>query len=90
MPELVESLGSPDDSIRKRAAFRLQSIVSDPSFVDNFETAGGIAKLHMLALNANGNTLAYSLAAYSRVLEMDQGWSSVDQDLIGRVGRAKR
>lgn len=85
MPELVESLGSADDSIRKRAAFRLQSIIGDPSFADTFESAGGISRLRHLALTATGNTLAYSLASFSRLLELEQGWGTVDQKLIGRV-----
>ena len=86
MPELVESLGSSDDSIRKRAAFRLQNIVGDPSLADNFQSAGGITKLRTLALNASGNTLAYTLAAFSGLLELEFGWSAVDENLISRVG----
>lgn len=85
IPELVESLGSSDDSIRKRAAFRLQNVIGDPSFADVFETAGGLSNLRALALNATGNTLAYTLASLSRLLELDQGWSTVDQMLLGRV-----
>ena len=90
IPSLVESLGSSNDSTRKRAAFRLQAVIGDPSFADIFETAGGLTKLRALALSATGNTLAYTLASLSRLLELDQGWSSVDQKLIGRVNLCAR
>ena len=42
-------------------------------------------KLRWLALNANGNTLAYSLTAFSRMLEVDKGWDFVDPQLVTRV-----
>jgi engulfment/cell motility protein 1 len=87
IPELVEDLNSPDDGIRKKAAFRLQSTIGDPSFADQFEIAGGLTALRSLALNATGNTLAYSLASFSKLLEvLDQGWEYVDRRLIERVG----
>ncbi|KAF2146496.1 uncharacterized protein K452DRAFT_218489 [Aplosporella prunicola CBS 121167] len=83
--ELVERLGSDEDSARKMAVFKLQSLIGDPSFADVFETEGGLPKLRYLAINATGNTLAYSLTSFSRLLDLDKGWNLVDQDLIERV-----
>ena len=85
IPELVTHLNSPDDAIRKKAAFRLQAPISEPSFADQFDSAGGLAALRSLALNATGNTLAYGLASFAKSLELDQGWEYVDDRLIERV-----
>ncbi|KAH0545094.1 hypothetical protein FGG08_000865 [Glutinoglossum americanum] len=83
--ELVERLGSDEDAVRKMAVFKLQSNIGDPSFAEVFIANGGLNKLRFLALNATGNTLAYSLTSFSRLLEVDKGWDCVNQDLIARV-----
>jgi len=85
IPELVAHLNSPDDAIRKKAAFRLQTPIGEPSFADHFDSAGGLTALRSLALNATGNTLAYTLASFAKSLELDQGWEYVDHSLIERV-----
>lgn len=83
--ELVAQLNSPDDALRKKAAFRLQSSTGDLAFVDQLEREGGLTALRSLALNATGNTLAYSLASFSKLLDLDQGFEYVDRRLIQRV-----
>ena len=83
--ELVERLGSDEDAVRKMAVFKLQSNIGDPSFADVFILEGGLTKLRYLALHATGNTLAYSLTSFSRLLEVDKGWEYVNSDLVERV-----
>lgn len=88
--ELVERLGKEEDSVRKMAAFKLQSAIGDPSFADVFIAEGGLPKLQHLCLRAMGNTLAYSLTSLSKLLELDQGWEQITPDLIERVRRPSR
>ena len=83
--ELVERLGGDEDGVRKMAAFKLQSNIGDPSFAEMFILDGGLAKLKYLIMTASGNTLAYSLASFSRLLEVDKGWECVEKDMIQRV-----
>ena len=83
--EICDRLGSDEDAVRKMAAFKLQSNVGDPSFVEMFMLQGGLAKLKYLIMRASGNTLAYSLASFSRLLDVDKGWECVESDMIGRV-----
>lgn len=83
--ELIDCMGSDEDAVRKMAVFRLQSNVGDPSFSDTFISDGGLTKLKYLILRASGNTLAYSLASFSRLLEVDKGWECVEQDMIRKV-----
>ena len=86
--ELVERLGSDEDAVRKMAVFKLQSNIGDPSFADIFISEGGLAKLKFLTMTATGNTLAYSLTSFARVLEVDKGWEFVEQDLVKRVRKS--
>jgi engulfment and cell motility protein 1 len=83
--DLVARLGGEEDSVRKMAVFKLQSLLGDPSFADVFIAEGGLPKLTDLALRAVGNTLAYSLTSFSRLLELDKGWEFVTEELIERV-----
>ncbi len=85
IPELIERLGSDEDAVRKMAVFKLQSNIGDPSFADVFISDGGLTKLRNLTLSATGNTLAYSLTSFSRLLEVDKGWDYVNQELVERV-----
>ncbi|KAI4126485.1 MAG: hypothetical protein LQ341_006875 [Variospora aurantia] len=82
---LVERLGSDEDAVRKMAAFKLQSNIGDPSFVDAFISEGGLPKLRFLTLKATGNTLAYSLTSLSRLLDVDKGWDHLNEDVVERV-----
>ena len=83
--ELVERLGSEEDPIRKMAVFKLQSNVGDPSFADVFILEGGLSRLRYLVLYSTGNTLAYSLTSFARLLEVDKGWEAINPDLIEKV-----
>ncbi|CUS13137.1 unnamed protein product [Tuber aestivum] len=83
--ELIERLSNDEDAVKKMAVFKLQSNIGDPSFAEIFIAQGGLAKLRKLALTANGNTLAYSLTSFSRLLELDKGWDFVNSELISRV-----
>ncbi|KAH8689206.1 ELMO/CED-12 family protein [Talaromyces proteolyticus] len=83
--DLVERLGSDEDSVRKMAAFKLQGSIGDPSFADMFIAEGGLSKLRYLTLVTTGNTLAYSLTSFARLLEVDKGWDYVDEELVERI-----
>ncbi|KAL9039133.1 MAG: hypothetical protein Q9214_005000, partial [Letrouitia sp. 1 TL-2023] len=85
VPELVERMGSDEDAVRKMAVFKLQSSIGDPSFADVFISDGGLTRLRYLVLHATGNTLAYSLTSFSRLLEVDKGWDHVNEDVVERV-----
>lgn len=76
------------DAVKKMAVFKLQTNIGDPSFAEVFIAQGGLERLRHLALYSSGNTLAYSLTSFSRLLELDKGWDYVTPDLIARVGAA--
>lgn len=87
IPDLVSRLASEEDAVRKMAAFKLQSNVGDPSFSEQFIAAGGLPPLKYLIMEASGNTLAYSLSSFARLLDVDvEGtWWVVDDGVVKRV-----
>jgi hypothetical protein len=85
LADLLTSLSKPEDASRKMAAFKLQSLINDPSFAEHFVLAGGLPRLRTLVLESTGNTLAYSLASFARLLEVDQGWEAVSDKVVEKV-----
>jgi Domain of unknown function (DUF3361) len=83
--ELLKNLGSTDDPVRKMAAFKLQTLINDPSFAELFVSQGGLPKLRLLVLESTGNTLSYGLASFARLLDVDQGWDVVDTAVVEKV-----
>ncbi|KAK7900708.1 hypothetical protein LTR67_002992 [Exophiala xenobiotica] len=82
LSDLLTGLSSREDASRKMAAFKLQSLINDPSFAEHFVLNGGLPRLRSLVLGSSGNTLAYSLASFARLLEVDQGWEAVNGPVV--------
>ncbi|KAK5072485.1 hypothetical protein LTR64_005043 [Lithohypha guttulata] len=85
MADLLAGLTSTEDAARKMAAFKLQSMTNDPSFAEQFCSRGGLVNLRNLMLDSSGNTLAYSLASFTRLLELDHGWEAVDNVVVQKA-----
>lgn len=85
LADLLTGLSSSEDATRKMAAFKLQSLTNDPSFAEHFVLSGGIPRLRALILETSGNTLAYSLASFARLLEVDQGWEGVNNKVVEKA-----
>ncbi|KAK5087865.1 hypothetical protein LTR05_002080 [Lithohypha guttulata] len=85
MADLLAGLASTEDAARKMAAFKLQSMTNDPSFAEQFCSRGGLVNLRNLMLDSSGNTLAYSLASFTRLLELDHGWEAVDNVVVQKA-----
>lgn len=87
--ELLVNLSSSEDATRKMAAFKLQSLINDPAFAELFVALDGLTRLRELILATSGNTLAYGLASFARLLEVDQGWDGVDSRVVQKVGQTE-
>ncbi|KAK5950921.1 hypothetical protein OHC33_007993 [Knufia fluminis] len=85
MADLLAGLASNEDATRKMAAFKLQTMTNDPSFAEHFCAQGGLARLRDVILESSGNTLAYSLASFARLLELDQGWDGVSSKVVQKA-----
>lgn len=83
---LIAGLTSESESARKYAVYKLQSLLSDPSFADAFVQGEGLESLRHAVLETNGNTQAYALGSLDALLELDMGWDAVDAAVIEKVG----
>ncbi|KAJ9500760.1 hypothetical protein H2202_003976 [Exophiala xenobiotica] len=88
LSDLLTGLSSREDASRKMAAFKLQSLINDPSFAEHFVLNGGLPRLRSLILGSSGNTLAYSLASFARLLEVDQGWEAVNGPVVEKARKS--
>lgn len=85
MADLLAGLASSEDATRKMAAFKLQTLTNDPAFAEHFCAQGGLPRLRDVILESSGNMLAYSLASFARLLEVDHGWDGVDSEVVQKV-----
>lgn len=83
---LIQGLLSDSESARKYAVFKLQALLSDPSFADAFLEADGLLALRQALLETSGNTQAYAFGSLDALLELDMGWDIVDGAVIEKVG----
>ena len=82
---LVSGLLSEADSTRKYAVFRLQGLLTDPTFAHAFLQRDGLLALREAVMQTTGNTQAYALGSLDRLLDLDMGWEVVDALVIERV-----
>jgi engulfment/cell motility protein 1 len=82
---LIAGLVADSESARKYAVFKLQALLSDPSFADAFIQADGLPALRRCMLDTTGNTQAYALGSLDALLELDMGWDFVDGVVIEKV-----
>ena len=82
---LVSGLAGESESARKYAVFRLQGLLSDPSFADAFIQGDGLLALREAVMQTTGNTQAYALGSLDKLLELDMGWEGVDWLVIEKV-----
>ncbi|KAK5174401.1 uncharacterized protein LTR77_001481 [Saxophila tyrrhenica] len=82
---LVSNLISDSASARKYAVFKLQNLLSDPSFADAFIAADGLLALRDAVMQTTGNTQAYALGSLGVLLELGVGWEGVDALVIEKA-----
>ncbi|EMC93548.1 hypothetical protein BAUCODRAFT_245188 [Baudoinia panamericana UAMH 10762] len=82
---LVSGLVSENDAARKYAVFKLQGMLSDPSFADAFIQGDGLLALRQAVLETTGNTQAYAFGSLDALLELDMGWEALDGPIIEKA-----
>jgi len=82
---LIAGLASDNESAKKYAGFKLQSLLGDAGFADAFVQAEGLAPLRRVLLDSTGNTQAYAFGGLDALLELDVGWEAVDGVVIEQV-----
>lgn len=74
-----------DPTTLKMTLFTLQKYIREDQFAQEFINLSGLADLIDVIYGAHGNTLAYALTAMQNLMELDYGWSTLDDDFIFQV-----
>ncbi|OLL26495.1 Engulfment and cell motility protein 2 [Neolecta irregularis DAH-3] len=82
--EIILRMQGPD-SVKKMALFKLQSCVGDLQFIDIFLASDGLLHLVNCISSSTGNSLAYGLSCFEKLLECDLGWSAADFEFIDKL-----
>ncbi|KAJ7760596.1 ELMO/CED-12 family-domain-containing protein [Mycena metata] len=74
-----------DPTTLKMTLFTLQKYIREEQFAQAFINASGLSDLIDIIFGAHGNTLAYALTAMQNLMELDYGWSTLDDAFIFQV-----
>lgn len=70
---------------KKKTLFSLQRFIREEQFAKEFLNHGGLASLVEVIYSSTGNTLAYALTAMQNLMDLDYGWSELDEEFISTV-----
>ncbi|KAJ7574456.1 ELMO/CED-12 family-domain-containing protein [Mycena floridula] len=65
--------------------FSLQKFIREPEFVQVFLSHDGLQSLVDVIETSHGNTLAYALTSVQNLMELDYGWTTLDENFIAKV-----
>ncbi|KAI8996397.1 ELMO/CED-12 family-domain-containing protein [Trametes punicea] len=82
--EIVEKLNARDTRLGL-ALISLRKLIREEQFANQFLQRDGLRELIDVINNSHGNILAYALTAMQNLMELDYGWSSLDNDFILKV-----
>ncbi|KAF9269164.1 hypothetical protein L218DRAFT_953712 [Marasmius fiardii PR-910] len=83
--DIARKLTLRDDKILKTALFSLRKYIHEREFSQEFISCDGVAELVGVIYTTHGNSLAYALLAMQNLMELDYGWSNLDDDFIFRI-----
>ncbi|KAK0189031.1 ELMO/CED-12 family-domain-containing protein [Armillaria mellea] len=82
--EIIDKLSMRDDRLRL-ALFSLQKFIREEDFAHHFISQNGLAELVDVIYTFPGNVLAYALSAMQNLMELDYGWSNLDDTFILKI-----
>ncbi|KAF7982566.1 hypothetical protein HWV62_27557 [Athelia sp. TMB] len=83
--DIVDNLLSRDPKTLKITLFSLQKFIREEQFANEFLNRDGLRELVDVINASRGNTLAYALSAMQHLMELDYGWSTLDDAFIFKV-----
>ncbi|KAI0741714.1 ELMO/CED-12 family-domain-containing protein [Daedaleopsis nitida] len=82
--EIVEKLGARDAKLGL-ALTSLRKLIREEQFANEFLQRDGLHELIDVINTSHGNILAYALTAMQNLMELDYGWSNLDNNFILKV-----
>ncbi|KAL0577912.1 hypothetical protein V5O48_004077 [Marasmius crinis-equi] len=83
--DIAVKLSIRDDKTLKTALFSLRKYIRETEFAQEFIANDGVAELVNVIFSTHGNSLAYALLAMQNLMELDYGWSTLDDNFILRI-----
>ncbi|KAK0202694.1 ELMO/CED-12 family-domain-containing protein [Desarmillaria ectypa] len=83
--EIIDKLSMRDDKKLRLALFSLQKFIREEDFAHHFINNNGLAELVDVIYTSHGNALAYALTAMQNLMELDYGWSNLDDTFIFKI-----
>ncbi|KIJ65621.1 hypothetical protein HYDPIDRAFT_175010 [Hydnomerulius pinastri MD-312] len=83
--EIVEKLRVRDERALRLSLFSLQKFIREEKFASEFLNRDGLQHLVDVIYTEHGNTLAYALTAMQNLMDLDYGWSNLDDNFIFKV-----
>ncbi|KAH8832732.1 ELMO/CED-12 family-domain-containing protein [Flagelloscypha sp. PMI_526] len=85
--ETADKLAQRDPQSLRSTVHALTRLIREEEFAQVFLTHNGLAELVDVIHSTNGNTLAYALTALQNLMELDYGWSRLEDTFILRLVR---
>ncbi|KAI5999373.1 ELMO/CED-12 family-domain-containing protein [Pisolithus orientalis] len=82
---IVAKLSLREEKSLRMSLFSLQRFIKEEKFAQEFLDRDGLRELVDVIETAHGNTLAYALTAMQNLMDLDYGWSTLDDSFIFKV-----
>ncbi|KAL4078663.1 ELMO/CED-12 family-domain-containing protein [Scleroderma yunnanense] len=82
---IVQKLSLRDEKTLRMSLFSLQKFIREEKFAQEFLNRDGLRELVDVINTAHGNTLAYALTAVQNLMDLDYGWSTLDDNFVFKV-----
>ncbi|KAG6821202.1 hypothetical protein H0H93_004023 [Arthromyces matolae] len=83
--ETAFKLSQRNERNLKITLFALQKFIREEQFAQEFINHDGLQELVSVIYDSNGNTLAYALTAMQNLMELDYGWTTLDNEFVFKV-----
>jgi engulfment/cell motility protein 1 len=83
--EIVQKLTYPDERSLRLSLFSLQKYIKEEKFAQEFLNLDGLQALVHVIYTEHGNTLAYALTAVQNLMDLEYGWSALNDEFIFKI-----
>ncbi|KIJ20930.1 hypothetical protein PAXINDRAFT_160374 [Paxillus involutus ATCC 200175] len=83
--EIIQKLNLRDERTLRLSLFSLQKFIKEEKFAQEFLNRDGLQELVDIIYTEHGNTLAYALTAMQNLMDLDYGWSTLDDNFIFKI-----
>ncbi|KAF8623031.1 hypothetical protein AX15_006543 [Amanita polypyramis BW_CC] len=83
--DTIEKLQNVNDKSLRKTLFSLQRYIREEQFSQEFLSRAGLSSLVGVIYENTGNTLAYALTVMQNLMDLDYGWSELDDAFISTV-----